>query len=141
MLQVEVTNLNLFTIIFERLTHAKPRLSYYNGDISLPQMYFFARNAFPLAFCHFVLGNDNRILALNVDDSPWALDYELPPLKRMVIRLDGDAINPNHQGDLGHGHRAPLVVETEDAARELNGDDPRALLETLRDLLIRNDHD
>jgi DNA polymerase-2 len=140
-LQVEVTNLNLFAIIFERLSRAKPRLSYYNGDISLPQMYFSARNAFPLAFCHFVLGNDNRILAVDVDDSPWALDYELPPLKRMVIRLEGDAINPNHQGDLGHGHRAPLVVETEDAARELNGDDPRALLETLRDLLIRDDPD
>ena len=134
-LQVEVTNLNLFTIIFERLTRAKPRLGYYNGDISLPQMYFFARNAFPLAFCHFVLNGDNRILALEVDDSPWTLDYKLPPLKRMVIRLEGDAINPNH------GYRAPLVVETEDATRELNGDDPRALLETLRDLLVRHDPD
>jgi len=134
-LQVEVTNLNLFTIIFERLTSAKPRLSYYNGDISLPQMYFFARNAFPLAFCHFVLNGDNRILTLEVDDSPWALDYKLPPLKRMVIRLEGDAINPNH------GYRAPLVVETEGATRELNGDDPRALLETLRDLLMRHDPD
>jgi len=134
-LQVEVTNLNLFTILFERLTRAKPKLNYYNGDIPLPQMYFFARNAFPLAFCHFVLNGDNRILALEVDDSPWALDYKLPPLKRMVIRMEGDAVNPNH------GYRAPLVVETEDATRELNGDDPRALLETLRDLLVRHDPD
>ena len=134
-LQVEVTNLNLFTTIFERLTRARPKLDYYNGDISLPQMYFFARNAFPLAFCHFVLDGGNQIIAIDVDDSPRALDYELPPLRRMVIRLEGDAVNPNH------GYRAPLLVETEDSVRELNGDDPREMLETLRDLLVRYDPD
>ncbi len=141
-LQVEVTNPNLFTTIFERVTRLKPNLTYYNGDISLPQMYFLVRNAFPLAFCHFVVDDDNRILALDVDDSPWALDYALPPLKRMVIRLDGDAVNPNH------GYRAPLVVETEEpfdyaqsSLHELTDDDPCEMLETLRDLLVRHDPD
>ena len=134
-LQVEVTNLNLFSTLFERLTRAKPKLNFYNGDISLPQIYFFERKAFPLAFCHFIVDDENRILGLEVGDSPWALDYKLPPLKRMVIRLEGDAVNPNH------GYRAPLIVETEDGDHELNGDDPREMLETLRDLLVHHDPD
>jgi DNA polymerase-2 len=53
----------------------------------------------------------------------------------MVLRLDGDALNPNH------GYRAPLVVVTEDQVHELTDDDPREMLETLRDLLIRHDPD
>ncbi len=141
-LQVEVLNPNLFATIFQRVTNLNPALNYYNGDISLPQMYFFARNAFPLAFCHFAVDDDHRILALDVDDSPWALDYELPPLKRMVIRLEGDALNPNH------GYRAPLEIETndpfdptEDRTHTLNGDDPQSLLGRLRELLLRHDPD
>ena len=141
-LQVEVLNPSLFTTIFHRVTNFKPALSYYNGDISLPQMYFFARNAFPLAFCHFAADDDQRILALDVDDSPWALDYKLPPLKRMVILLEGDALNPNH------GYRAPLEVETNDTfdsaqgrVHTLNGDDPQNLLERLREFLLRHDPD
>jgi DNA polymerase-2 len=141
-LQVEVLNPSLFTTIFHRVTNFKPALTYYNGDISLPQMYFFARNAFPLAFCHFAVDDDRRILALDVDDSPWALDYKLPPLKRMVIRMEGDVLNPNH------GYRAPLEVETndpfdsfQDRVHTLNGDDPQSLLERLRELLLRHDPD
>jgi DNA polymerase-2 len=133
-LQVEVMNPNLFATIFERVTRLKPALNYYNGDISLPQLYFFARIAFPLAYCQFSVDED-RILGIKVEDSPWTLDYALPPLKRMVIRLEGDAVNPNHD------YRAPLVVETDERVHELTDDDPREMLETLRDLLLRYDPD
>ena len=133
-LEVQTSNLYLFSQVFTRLTRTWTKLDYYNGDISLPQLYFFERRIFPLAFCHFAVDN-NRILGVEVEDSPWALDYKLSPLKRMIIRMEGDAINPNH------GHRAPLMVETEDDVRELNGDDPRELLETLRGLLVRRDPD
>lgn len=147
-LQVEVLNPSLFTPIFQRVTNLKPTLTYYHGDLSLPQRYFLARKAFPLAFCHFAVDAEARIRALAVNDSPWALDYKLPPLKRMVIRLEGDALNPNHQGDLGHGYRAPLEIETNDPfdssqnrVHTLNGDDPPRLLERLRELLLRHDPD
>jgi DNA polymerase-2 len=134
-LKVDVLNPNLFATIFRRVTSFKPTLNYYDGDIALPQLYFFARQAFPLAFCHIAIEDENQICGITVDDSPWALDYTLPPLKRMVLRLDGDALNPNH------GYRAPLIVETEDRVYELTDDDPREMLETLRDLLIRHDPD
>ena len=134
-LKVDVLNPNLFATIFQRVTNFNPKLNYYDGDLSLPQLYFYAREAFPLAFCHFAVDAKDRICGMQVDDSPWALDYELPPLKRMVLRLDGDALNPNH------GYRAPLIVETEDQVHELTDDDPREMLETLRDLLIRHDPD
>lgn len=141
-LQVDVMNLSLFAPIFKRVTNFKPALDYYNGDVSLPQMYFFARSAFPLAFCHFTIDDENSIVGFDVDDSPWALDYSLPLLKRMVIRLEGDAINPNH------GYRAPLIIETEDPIdptqnreHELTDDDSQEMLETLRQLLVRHDPD
>ena len=107
-MQVQVNSPNLLPPIFERVSHLKPDLPYYNADISLPQMYFLERNTFQLAFCHFIVDDDRRILTLHADDSPWAMDYRLPPLKRMVIRMEGDAVNPNH------GYHAPLIIETED---------------------------
>jgi DNA polymerase-2 len=134
-LKVDVLNPNLFATIFQRVTNFKPELNYYDGDISLPQLYFFARQAFPLAFCHIAVEDENQICGITVDDSPWALDYTLPPLRRMVLRLEEDALNPNH------GYRAPLIVETEDRVHELTDDDPREMLETLRDLLVRHDPD
>ena len=72
------------------------------------------------------MDDENRIrLDSRSTIHPGQLDYKLPPLKRMVIRLEGDAVNPNH------GYRAPLIVETEDGEHELNDDDPREMLETL----------
>ena len=141
-MQVQVNSPNLLPPIFERVSHLKPDLPYYNADISLPQMYFLERNTFPLAFCHFIVDDDRRILTLHADDSPWAMDYRLPPLKRMVIRMEGDAVNPNH------GYHAPLIIETEDPfdyapgrLHELTDDDPCEMLETIRDLLVRHDPD
>ena len=133
--QVQVNKPKLFTTIFERVTRLKPNLPYYNADIPVAQMYFLEKNSFPLAFCQFVLDDDNRIRTFETMDSPWALDYALPPLKRMGIRLEGDALNPNH------GYRAALEIETEDDVRVLNGDEPREMLERLRDLLLRYDPD
>ncbi|MDE3090528.1 MAG: hypothetical protein KGJ80_14195, partial [Chloroflexota bacterium] len=134
-LQVAVTPPALFPTIFQRVARLKPDLTYYNCDVALPQMYFYARKTFPLAFCHLVVSDDNRIIELATDDSPWALDYPLPPLRRMALRLEGDALNPNH------GYRAPIEIETEDETRTLNGDDPRELLQTLRGLLVQHDPD
>ena len=140
-LQVAVLNPSQFTTIFKQVTRFKPALTYYNADLPLAQRYFLARQAFPLAFCHIVLDHDQHIRTLAVNDSPWALDYTLPPLKRMVLRLAGDAINPNHQGNLSRGSHMPLIVETAEGVYALSDDNPRAMLETLRDLLIRHDPD
>ncbi len=134
-LQVEVFNPARFAMLFQRVARFKPNLTYYNCDIAVPQMYFLARGAFPLAFCHFVIDDENRISELVADDSPWTLDYALPPLKRMNIRMEGDAVNPNH------GYRAPLEIVVEGATYALNGDDPRDLLENLRGLLLKHDPD
>ena len=48
-----------------------------------------------------------KILAIGCRDSEWTLDYEMPPLKIMQIRLAGlSRIDP------AHGRRAALEIET-----------------------------
>src|SRR5439155_27386668 len=64
-----------------------------------------------------------NILAIECRDSEWTLDYEMPPLKIMQIRLAGlSRINPIH------GRRAALEVELDGQCWELDeADDPPAL--------------
>jgi DNA polymerase-2 len=91
-------------------------LELFHADIPLPQMYFYERGLFPLARCEF--RGDGRLAAL---DSGWDADYALPPLRTMLLRLEGaDAgVNP------AHGLRGRL---------ETSFDDRTALLEDPRDL-------
>ncbi len=62
-LQVEVMNPNHFSAIYERVVRARPQLEYYNGPDSILRQYFVARGLHPFAFCHFVVDDEDRILA------------------------------------------------------------------------------
>src|SRR3972149_2521584 len=71
----------------------RPRLTYYDADIPLPQRYVLARAAFPLAYCAVEHVGDH-VRQIEALDSPWELDYRLPPLRVMTMRLSGEPPNP-----------------------------------------------
>jgi DNA polymerase-2 len=80
--------------LFRQASRAFPNLTYYDADIPLPQRYVLERDLFPLAYCAVdeAHGTIQRIEAL---DTPWDTDYELPPLRVMTLRMDGDLQDPS----------------------------------------------
>ena len=70
-------------------------LELFNADFPLPQAYHYELGHFPLAFGEFEVEGE-RLLAFALRDSPWALDYALPPLRFAHLGMDASA-DPNHR--------------------------------------------
>lgn len=122
--------------LVKRVANTFPTFDFFNADLTIAQFYFFERHLFPLAHCHVrVEEGSQRIVEIATDDSPWALDYALPPLQVMVLRLEGGQLNPNH------GHRAPLEITCDGHTFVLQATDPRELVIRVREHLLRFDPD
>lgn len=135
LLEVQVLRPLLFTSIFARARAFRPALTYYNADLSPAQFYYFEKSLFPLAYCEMQTNAAGWLTDLEVKDSRWDLEYRLPPLRTLSMRLTGQSANPNH------GFRGELEIQTEDRVCVLNADDPRDLLLTLNSLLQKYDPD
>jgi DNA polymerase II len=91
------------------------RLQLYNSDLMVASLYCWEKNLFPLAYVEVETDDDRRIRAIECRDDAWALDYEMPPLKIMQIRLAGlSRIDPTH------GRRAALEIEMDGTCWELD---------------------
>ncbi len=116
-----------------------PSLRLYNSDLMLASKYCWQRNIFPLARVDVEIDAASRVLALECRDTEWALDYELPPLEILRIRLGGHRrIDPTHGAAFGQG--ASLEIEV--AGREFELDEsgePAAV--AFQHLLARHDPD
>ena len=134
-LEVQALLPRLFASIFSRVRTFRPALTYYNADLSPAQFYYFEKGLFPLAYCEIQTNAAGWITDLEVKDSRWDLEYRLPPLRTLSLRLAGQAANPNH------GFRSELEIHTEDRVCVLDASDPRELLRTLRGLLQKYDPD
>jgi DNA polymerase II len=135
LLQVRVLLPGLYTRLIRRVSDTFPTLEYYNADLTVPQIYFYEHDLFPLARCRALVNEANQILDIAAEDSPWDLDYALPPLRTMLLRLEGEERDPNH------GYRAPLEISYEGCSYVLQMDDPHALVRRVREHLLRGDPD
>lgn len=111
------------------------RLRLYDSDLRLASMYCWQRRVFPLAFVEIEVSEENRVREISCRDDEWALDYALPPLDIMYIRLGGlSSIDP------AHGGHAPLEIEADGRTFELDeSNDPAAV--ALQRLLRQLDPD
>ena len=99
------------------------RLRLYNSDLMLATVYCWQRRVFPLARVEIVFGANGRVLQMESRDDEWTMDYALPPLQVMRIRLEGLA-----RASPQHGRQALLEVEVEDECCVLDEyGDPTAL--------------
>ncbi|MDE3179854.1 MAG: hypothetical protein KGM47_09355, partial [Acidobacteriota bacterium] len=90
-------------------------LRLYNSDLMLAPLYCWEKRVFPLAKVEVEADEARQILALNCDDDEWAVEYELPPLTMMQVRLEGLAqVNPRH------GRRGAIEVEVDGEWRVLD---------------------
>ncbi len=111
------------------------RLQLYNSDLMVASLYCWEKRVFPLALVEVAADEEGRIQAIECRDSEWTLDYEMPPLKIMQIRLTGcSGIDP------AHGQRPALEVEIDGTCWELDeSGEPPAL--GFAHLLKREDPD
>ncbi len=123
-----------FDRIFRQAANFSPDLSYYDADIPLPQRYVLARGIFPLAYC-LVEHEGDRIVHIEALDSPWDVEYRLPSLRVMTLRLEGELRDP------GRGHRVDLLVEVDGREHLFKRRRSRDLVLGMRYLLEHHDPD
>jgi DNA polymerase II len=111
------------------------KLQLYNSDLMVASLYCWEKRLFPLSFVEVEADDEGQVLSIQCRDDEWALDYEMPPLKIMQIRLAGLArIDPTH------GRRAALEIEMDGTCWELDeSGEPPAI--QFSGLLKRHDPD
>ncbi len=91
------------------------KLQLYNSDLMVASLYCWEKRLFPLSFVEVEADDEGKVLSIACRDDEWALDYEMPPLKIMQIRLSGLArIDPTH------GRRAALEIEMDGRCWEID---------------------
>ena len=91
------------------------KLQLYNSDLMVASLYCWEKRLFPLSFVEVEAYDEGKVLSIQCRDDEWALNYEMPPLKIMQIRLSGLArIDPTH------GRRAALEIEMDGTCWELD---------------------
>jgi len=91
------------------------RLLLFDSDLMLESLYCWQRSIFPLARVEAETDGVGNISALECRDDAWSLDYEIPPLTVMQMRLSGlSRINP------AHGRQAALEIEIDGSCFEMD---------------------
>jgi DNA polymerase II len=114
-------------------------LRLYNSDLMLASLYCWQRGVFPLARVEAEIDGEGRVLALECRDTEWAIDYELPPLEILRVRLGGlKRVDPTHGAPFGQC--AALEVEVDGRQFEFDeSGEPAAV--AFQHLLARHDPD
>jgi DNA polymerase-2 len=92
-IEVEVVDSEHYAQLPRILPSWEERMTFYNCDIPLPQPYLYEKKIFPTGRCVAEV-EGNRIFAIHPDpsESVWIDDEDIPDLRVMEIRMDGDAI-------------------------------------------------
>jgi len=100
-LEIAVRPPSRLPAVLQAAAEAFPNLTYYDADIPLPQRYVLTRGVFPVALCQAEHDDDGRLRHLATLDTPWEIDYRLPPLRVMSLYL------VNRHGEVVEGERNP----------------------------------
>ncbi len=109
-------------------------LTLYTCDLSVTQLFLYERELFPLGEYDLVV-HDGVLREAIPRSRPEDLEYAVPPLVVMRLRLDGDPINPNH------GWRSELAVGVEGEEVVLSSERPEDLVRSINRMLARYDPD
>lgn len=134
-LEIALSNPLCFRPAVRFVQHTMREARLYNADLMLPTLYCWEKGVFPLARVEAEADREGGMVSLSCADDPWALDYELPPLRIMQLRLAGlSHVNP------AHGRRGTLEVEADGETYSLDDADIPATANLAR-LVKRHDPD
>ncbi len=119
--------------LFRLLAGFEDRITFYNSDIPLAQSYLYEKGLVPTGRC-WVEHEDGRVLRIEARCSPWEIEYILPPLRTMEIRIEGNPLLPFGRGNT-------LVVECEGYRLEIDPQLPSEVPLQINTLLERFDPD
>ncbi|MBI5167819.1 MAG: hypothetical protein HY998_08840, partial [candidate division NC10 bacterium] len=88
-LQVGVDDMERFSSYLKWLGRRYPKVHFYNCDLHPGQHYFYERDLFPLALCDMEWDDEGILRKIVPLDSPWDLEYRLPPLRIMELTGSG----------------------------------------------------
>ncbi|MEW6374185.1 MAG: DNA polymerase domain-containing protein [Thermodesulfobacteriota bacterium] len=117
------------------LSQWEERINFYNCDIPSPQAYLYEKGLFPTGRCIAEVEGD-RIFEIRSDpsESVWMDDGDLPDLRVMELRMDGDLVP-----------RKSLLLECEGYRMEMERVDTREIEKFLRhfdpDVILSDDGD
>jgi DNA polymerase-2 len=114
-LEIEVTHPSEYSSWTRWVRQFDDSLHLYNSDLMLAPLYCWQRGIFPLARVEAEVDAQGRVLALECRDTEWALDYELPPLEILRVRLGG-----HKRIDPMHGTQTALEIEVDGREFELD---------------------
>lgn len=79
-----------------RYLRARHSLELFNCDIEPVQMFFYRTGLFP--FCGFSaeIDHEGKALSFKTEDSEWRVDYSIPELRVIYLRLEGEKLNPKY---------------------------------------------
>jgi DNA polymerase II len=119
-LEVTVHHPAQFTAMARFVRRYDIRFTLYNSDLMLAPLYCWEKNVFPLARVDIETTQQDATIvsAIECRDDEWALDYELPPLRTLQLRLEGLA-----QVDPQHGRRGALQAEIDGEQQVLEDSD------------------
>ena len=101
----------------------------------LAPLYCWERNIFPLAKLEVETDEPGKVTAIECRDDEWVLDYELPPLETMHLRLEGlSRVDPRH------GRHGAIEVEI-DGRQEVLDDNDEPVFLGIHRLLKQHDPD
>jgi DNA polymerase-2 len=134
-LEIEVAHANEYSSWSRWARNFDRSLRLYNSDLMLASVYCWQRGVFPLARVEAEVDGEGHVLALECRDTEWALDYELPPLEILRMRLGG-----LRRVDPTHGAQTALEIEVDGREFELDeSGEPAAV--AFQHLLARYDPD
>jgi DNA polymerase-2 len=120
LLAVEVASFSDQQRLFRQLLDQFPTLTYYDADLSIAVRHAAQYKTFPLCHCRVKFYESYLIQELEVLDTRWDLDPQLPKLRVLHLEPDCDP-----------AHAAPLAL-----CAQMNGQSYRFSLQPVRPLLI-----
>jgi DNA polymerase-2 len=129
-MEIEVTDSEHYAQLLRILPQWEERMTFYNCDIPLSQTYLYGRKIFPTGRC-IVEVEGNRIFEIYPDpsESVWINDDDIPDLRVMELRMDGDSIRKKSLILECEGYRVEMeTIDVGEIQKFLKHFDPDVIL-------------
>jgi len=129
-MEVEVVNSEHYAQLPRILSQWEEKITFYNCDIPLPQTYLYEKKIFPTGRCVIEVER-NRIFEIHPDpsESVWMSGEDIPDLRIMELRTDGDSIRKKSLVLECEGYRVEMeMIDVREIEKFLKHFDPDVIL-------------
>jgi DNA polymerase-2 len=132
-MEIEVGDPEHYAQLPRILGQWEERITFYNCDIPSSQAYLYEKRVFPTGRC-IVEAEGGRILGIHPDpsESVWMDDQDLPDLRVMELRMDGDSSYLSRQALNRAGSGQSLILECEGYRIEMESVDLKEIERFIR---------